>query len=146
MKSLRLSVICLAVLSAFGCTSKIGDGCKSSSDCSVNGERVCDLAQPGGYCTILGCDPDTCPGSSLCVEWRFMPSRTAETWCMKACNGDNNCRRDYRCAMADQISQADGLDGGVPNANDAAVPEEDRVARVIDLATDRQTRGFCVAR
>ena len=36
----------------------MGDSCQTSTDCDPNGNRVCDLSQPGGYCTILGCDRD----------------------------------------------------------------------------------------
>src|SRR5206468_6843571 len=30
-----------------GCTPKIGDDCQTSVDCSQQGDRLCDTAQPG---------------------------------------------------------------------------------------------------
>src|SRR4051812_36642707 len=39
-----------------GCGHKVGDSCKANVDCSALGDRFCDVAAPGGYCTIEGCD------------------------------------------------------------------------------------------
>jgi hypothetical protein len=86
-------VFLLASIGLLGCKPHIGDGCTSSTDCSVNGTRICDTAQPGGYCTIRGCDPDGCPEGAVCVEWRYDPIRTAATWCMKRCGSEGSCRR-----------------------------------------------------
>ncbi|HKO50071.1 MAG TPA: hypothetical protein VJV79_20210, partial [Polyangiaceae bacterium] len=36
---------------ALGCTPKIGDDCSVSTNCSTTGDRLCDITQPGGYCT-----------------------------------------------------------------------------------------------
>src|SRR5690242_18467125 len=47
---------------ATGCKPKIGDECKTSTDCSVTGDRLCDITQPSGYCTIFNCEePGSCP-------------------------------------------------------------------------------------
>ena len=144
----RLSVLLLLCLA--GCQPSIGDSCNNSGDCSANGARVCDLAQPGGYCTILGCDPDTCPGSSICVEWRFDPSRTAESWCMESCRTDGGCRNAYLCARAEEIAKdgsfAQGTFDEQGNLVSGGVAEADRVARVIDLDEGATERAFCVAR
>lgn len=83
------------------CTPVIGDDCSTSVDCSAGNERICDRNQPGGYCTLQGCDSETCPDEAICVEWRFMPSRTSETWCMATCSDDSDCRSAYRCVSAD---------------------------------------------
>ena len=48
-------------LSGAACKRQIGDDCKTAADCDPNGTRACDLSQPGGYCTIQGCDETTCP-------------------------------------------------------------------------------------
>lgn len=125
-----------------GCPSEIGDSCGGSRDCSPTGERQCDLAQPGGYCTILGCDPDTCPGGTICVEWRFIPSRTAETWCMKPCSDDGRCRVAYLCALPSHITQ-DGT--RTPDGLENEVPEDERVARVIDLDDTKASGKICAA-
>jgi len=126
----------LALLALVGCKQSIGDSCANSTDCSVTGERQCDLSQPGGYCTVFSCDPDTCP-EGVCVEWRFIPSRTAETWCMKTCNSSSNCRVQYSCVFPADITQSGGFD---PN-----LPLEDRVARIIDLNRDQAESKICVA-
>jgi hypothetical protein len=69
----RLIVILVAVAATSGCGHKIGDECSLNTDCDPNGGRICDLAPPGGYCTIEGCDDDSnkCPGESACI--RFFP-------------------------------------------------------------------------
>ncbi len=72
----------LALLALFGplaCKAKIGDDCLRSTDCSVQGERVCDLSHrineqgittPSGRgeCTIDGCGRGTCPKEAACVK------------------------------------------------------------------------------
>jgi hypothetical protein len=55
-----------AVLGA-GCSKNIGDACTTNVECDINGTRFCDLSQPSGYCTVEGCDVDTCPGTSECI-------------------------------------------------------------------------------
>lgn len=135
--TMRLAWISLlAALAVAGCRNNIGDACSTSSDCSVTGDRQCDLAQPGGYCTVFACDPDTCP-QGACVEWRFVPSRTAETWCMKTCDADSWCRGQYWCVFPDEIN----LDGKW----EANLPPEERVARIVDLNQFRATAKICAA-
>jgi hypothetical protein len=130
----RATILLLASLSVAGCKEHIGDSCSGSIDCSRTGERQCDLAQPGGYCTVFSCDPDTCP-EGACVEWRFVPSRTAETWCMKTCNDSGNCRSAYSCVFPRQITASGGFneDGG------------EEVARIIDLDSYKAQAKICVA-
>src|SRR5258705_13828561 len=57
----------IAASLAVGCSPKIGDKCSVSTDCSVQGDRLCDPTQPGGYCTVFNCEPDRCPDESVCV-------------------------------------------------------------------------------
>lgn len=113
-----------------GCQPEIGDSCSNSIDCSANNTRICDTASEKGYCTIRGCDPDSCPGGALCVEWRGDEPRTAETWCMARCSGDGDCRQGagYRCVREGELDE-DGNE----------IP-----ARVVDLG-DRRNKGFCAA-
>ncbi|MGD8316308.1 MAG: hypothetical protein PVH21_08265 [Myxococcales bacterium] len=132
----RAIVLVLAGLAAAGCQQRIGDSCRSSTDCSPTGERQCDLAQPGGYCTVFSCDPDTCP-QGACVEWRFIPSRTAETWCMKTCTEDGNCRTDYSCVLPSEINMSGEFE---PN-----LPVDEQVARIIDLEGSRAESKICAA-
>jgi len=133
----RATISLLAVLALTGCKMHIGDGCGNSVDCSVTGERQCDLSQPGGYCTIFACDADTCP-EGACVEWRFVPSRTAETWCMKTCDDTRDCRRsEYSCVLPANITQSGGFSENLPI--------EERVARIIDLNIFKAEAKICVA-
>ena len=132
-----LLLVGLSGLAGAGCQKHIGDSCAGSTDCSVTGERQCDLAQPGGYCTVFSCDPDTCP-EGACVEWRFIPSRTAETWCMKTCDNTGNCGRlEYSCVFPNQITTTGELN--------LELPAEERVARIIDLDAFKAEAKICVA-
>ena len=136
-QTMRLGIaLLLTTVAVMGCQQNIGDSCSGSSDCSQTGERQCDLSQPGGYCTVFSCDPDTCP-QGACVEWRFIPSRTAETWCMQTCSDDGICRSQYSCVLPAQIN--------MEGEYEAEVPVAERVARIIDLATNKATAKICVA-
>lgn len=115
-----------------GCAPALGDSCGNSADCSVSGDRICDLAQPGGYCTIDGCAADACPDEGVCVEWRFAPDRTARRFCMQTCESNSDCREEYSClGTADPaLAETEGAEDGMP------------LARVVD---DNSARRFCVA-
>jgi hypothetical protein len=65
--ALRALVLSIAALGG-ACGHDIGDACKSSVDCDPNGTRSCDLSQPGGYCTVVGCDETSCPSGSTCIR------------------------------------------------------------------------------
>ncbi len=133
----RVTILLLAGFAMAGCKEHIGDSCGTSTDCSVSGERQCDLAQPGGYCTVFSCDADTCP-EGACVEWRFMPSRTAETWCMKTCSSTGQCDRlEYACVFPNNITMTGEFDPDLP--------ADERVARIIDLDAFRAEAKICVA-
>ena len=127
LRASRLGIAALICLTS-ACAPKIGDSCDNSTDCSVNGDRVCDTAQPGGYCTVRGCDPDSCQEGAICVEWRFSPSRTATTYCMKRCG---SCRSGYDCVSDDDPRLAD--ESGTP------------IARITDLSSRRRDARFCAA-
>jgi len=137
-RSFVLALLALLGFVVGGCQPGIGDSCGSSTDCSPTGERQCDLAQPGGYCTVVGCNADLCPDGAICVEWRFIPSRTAETWCMKPCGSDGDCRTAYLCALPSQIT-AEGT------RSEAELPEEQRIARTIDLEDNKASAMICAA-
>ncbi len=63
----------LATLLVFaGCGHQIGDACSTNVDCSPLGDRFCDTAPPGGYCTIENCDTTTCPSEAVCIRF-FIP-------------------------------------------------------------------------
>ena len=97
-------------VAATGCSPKIGDKCVLSTDCSVSGGRLCDLSQPGGYCTVLNCVNNSCPDDAVCVLFQSSvpgcayddyqsPSRTGRIFCMEHCKQDSDCRESegYVC-------------------------------------------------
>jgi hypothetical protein len=91
----RLLPALFGVALCAGCASEIGDECEANVDCSANGDRVCDLSVPGGYCTILGCRAGSCPEEAICVAWG--EGIAERTLCMRYCGGDDDCREGYRC-------------------------------------------------
>lgn len=106
LAKLRLPLALLGfTLLALGCKPKIGDSCKSSTDCSAQADRLCDTTQPGGYCTLFNCEPGTCPeDESVCVAFNDTicddPLRTPRfqrTFCMARCDDDGDCRAEYEC-------------------------------------------------
>ncbi len=107
----RLCAALALVLSAAGCTPKIGDKCVLSTDCSQQGTLVCDTSQPAGYCTQLNCTNGSCPNDAVCVEFQSSvpgcmysdyesPSRTGRTFCMAHCSDNSDCRQSegYICS------------------------------------------------
>jgi hypothetical protein len=94
-----------------GCTPVIGDSCTLSTDCASDGTRICDTAEPGGYCTVLNCTGNSlgavCPDYAVCIN--FEPNvpgcpasvrttaRTAFGECRNTCSKDSDCRTDYFC-------------------------------------------------
>ena len=82
----------LVLATAAGCGRKIGDDCTTNTDCSANGDRTCDMSQPGGYCTIEGCDQTSCPSDSACV--RFFPEQFLSQPCDPACEDTDAPRPD----------------------------------------------------
>jgi hypothetical protein len=93
-----LSCVALAVP---GCGDEIGDSCSISSDCAREGNRLCDRNQPGGYCTIAGCDHGTCPDEAVCV--RFFPAGLQGVPCDPATedqpSGTDACGFDEHCTL-----------------------------------------------
>jgi hypothetical protein len=114
---------------ASGCAPAIGDGCASATNCSVNGDRQCDLTQPGGACTVFDCQADQCPDSAVCVRFNPDDPRHSVVACMKACTDDGSCRGEYECVRATDLG---------------VMPDGDDFARVLDVS--RGDRSFCIAR
>ena len=70
-RSLLLCAAAVCALFASGCRAKIGDACNVSTDCSLLGDRICDLSHRiagRGECTIEGCGRDSCPKEGACVK------------------------------------------------------------------------------
>jgi len=93
----------------FGCKPQIGDKCTISTNCSSTADRLCDVTQPGGYCTVFNCEPGSCPDDSVCVNFGTELSRVPNcapsqanspykrSFCMADCSSDSDCRDGYRC-------------------------------------------------
>jgi hypothetical protein len=102
---LQLLLVLGIALVAVGCKPKIGEDCAISTDCSLNGDRLCDITQPGGYCTVFNCEPNGCPDDATCVAFSegtcstvTVSTRLRRTFCMATCEDDGDCRGgDYRC-------------------------------------------------
>jgi hypothetical protein len=89
----------LVVLIAAGCGREIGDECIISSDCSPSGDRQCDVSSKGGYCTIQGCDFDTCPEEAACI--RFFTGIFTNRPCDPVTENitTDDCSLDELCAL-----------------------------------------------
>jgi hypothetical protein len=96
---MRISSLLASLLLLFGCGKEIGDECVISSDCSPNGDRVC-IDPPSGYCTVQGCDFNTCPDEAVCV--RFFTGSFANKPCDPATEdvGADACSFDELCSLA----------------------------------------------
>ncbi|MCH9683959.1 MAG: hypothetical protein K0V04_21175 [Deltaproteobacteria bacterium] len=76
---MRHAPFLLALVALAACQAKIGDACERSTDCSIRGERVCDLSHRvnsqgvitvsgEGECTIDGCGRGSCPDEAACIK------------------------------------------------------------------------------
>jgi hypothetical protein len=102
-RGIAFAATTLAVAAAVtfgGCGHFIGDPCNSNVDCSPAGDRFCDKSALGGYCTIEGCDVNTCPDFEPCVRF-FTPV------CTESCDAAHPCSPDARC-IAD-VTNAGGV-------------------------------------
>lgn len=113
-----------------GCKKKIGDPCVRSTDCSIRGDRVCDLSHrvtnagtpsPGGSgeCTIEACGADSCPKEAECVKVYGSDFLTI------ACDPT---REDRATACEGESCTDECLDGVCPpqddcRANEVCLPE-----------------------
>ena len=122
-----LAAVLLAAF-AFGCTPKIGDGCTTSTNCSAQGDRLCDTTEPGGYCTLFNCEPGGCPDDSLCINFgtQLSPVNQCSTsqgnspyqqsFCMAPCSSNGDCRGGYACLDLSGKPKADGSPGNYVGA------------------------------
>jgi hypothetical protein len=134
---MRKSVISVAwalALALTACGSEIGDSCVISSDCDPNGERFCDSTSKEGYCTIQGCDYNTCPDESVCVSFftggftnktctqstdctldeicavdgHCVLQKSEQRNCMRRCDNNDDCRDGYECRNLDLMIEHGG--------------------------------------
>jgi hypothetical protein len=108
---LRLMFVLLCGVAALGCKPKIGEDCATSTDCSISGDRLCDITQPGGYCTVFNCEPNGCPTEAACVAFSegtcsapVVSTRFRRTFCVRECEDDGDCRGGYQCLDLSQDS------------------------------------------
>jgi hypothetical protein len=96
---MRFPSLLALVLLLWGCGKEIGDQCIISADCSPNGDRQCDQSSREGYCTIVGCDFNTCPDEAVCV--RFFTGSFTNKPCDPAAedNGEDRCSFDELCSL-----------------------------------------------
>lgn len=102
---MRTIIIIFAAFLALGtgCGSEIGDSCTLDTDCSPSGDRICAGGSsdylPGGYCTIIGCDHDTCPDEAVCV--RFFAVASTNLPCDPETEdlGTDACSPDELCTL-----------------------------------------------
>ncbi|MBX7080275.1 MAG: hypothetical protein K1X88_13855 [Nannocystaceae bacterium] len=77
--TLALGGACVLAALLGGCKAKIGDACRVSTNCSIRGDRVCDLSHRidgagnptpsgSGECTVESCGFDDCPKEAECVK------------------------------------------------------------------------------
>jgi hypothetical protein len=106
MPQLRATFTLLVLLgtaaSQLGCGDEIGDECSLSTDCSSQGDRICDISSPNGYCTIIGCDHDTCPEESICVRFFSVSSsnRACDPRLEDVDPEQNMCTADEFCTLS----------------------------------------------
>ena len=138
---LRPGVLLALLLAAFafGCTPKIGDSCTTSTNCSASGDRLCDITQPGGYCTIFNCEPGTCPDNSVCINFgtRLSPANDCSlsnsnspyqrSFCMAPCSSPGDCRGGYDCV---------NLSGKLTDGNGKSIPPNGVGAVLADSSGD----------
>jgi len=146
---------CLALAPALaGCAPQIGDKCTISTDCSQLGDRLCDITQPEGYCTIFNCEPDTCP-DSVCVAFdpKLDPAcgytddgrspRFERTFCLRPCDDDSDCRDEYMCVNLLKDKDDRNADGACGKHTGELVSSADDL-RSISLIVDQQPTANCV--
>lgn len=106
MAVLRLFLCFLFALALSACGKKIGIKCTQNIDCDPLGTRFCDVSSPGGYCTIEGCEEDTCPDESVCVRFYTQDRSQACTFLPELPNSQSDCGPDERC-VCDESTGSD---------------------------------------
>lgn len=163
----RTFTLLVTIVLFAGCSREIGDSCETSVDCDVQNKRICDLTQPGGYCTLRGCEKGTCPEEAVCVMFRPEPERLAASWCMYACDDNDDCRDNYSCLTAKELGEiqtgytvsdvyADDDDAGVDledqsqdggSQTDPLASQEDQLQSVpLARNLDKESAKFCTVR
>lgn len=69
LRAVPALALVVALTALAGCDEEIGDSCEFNVDCSPQGDRLCDLSSPGGYCTIENCTAAACPDEARCIAF-----------------------------------------------------------------------------
>lgn len=132
-----LAVSLFAASWLVACAPQLGDGCTTDTQCSATGDRFCDRSQPGGYCTILNCEPKSCGAEGVCVRFKPEQPRLSSNWCMEKCSSTGDCNRDaYVCRSADQL--------GV--VTEGAGASEETVLKRAEVLDSDPNQKFCVVK
>ena len=143
MSAFRALAAAVALAALAGCSPKIGDSCTVSTDCSATGDRLCDITEPNGYCTIFNCEPDGCPDEAECINFGTELSTVAgcttsqgnspyeRSFCMASCKSDSDCRAGYSCVEPDTI-------GGVKSDYTRSNP----VCAVVPISREAADAGY----
>jgi hypothetical protein len=137
---------------AVGCSPKIGDKCTVSTDCSAAGDRLCDITEPGGYCTIFNCEPDSCPDDAACIDFGTMlsvgpvagctvsqgDSPYQRSFCMASCTSDSDCRGGYKCLEASAIG---GVEVDYNRSNPVCAVPRDGSTPMLDAGNNEVCLG-----
>lgn len=124
----RLAVVLALIAHTFvleGCQRRIGSPCRTSVDCSIRGERICDLShlvdgdgnqdpQGRGECTIDGCSPGSCPKEGICIQvysTEFLsvacdPEREDRTREENRCDNNEICLPEGLCADISSVRRS----------------------------------------
>jgi hypothetical protein len=102
---MRLVLCLLIAFAAAACGSEIGDSCSVTLDCDPSNSKgwTCDMSSAGGYCTIVGCDNDSCPEGSVCIRFYVASFENSpcdpstEDLTTDACSTDEVCSLKGQC-------------------------------------------------
>lgn len=130
----KLVLSLLLVIPLWACGKKIGDQCRTQFDCNDEDDsRTCDISQPGGYCTIEGCDERSCPEDSVCIRFfprvELLPKTCAAT---SADRGASECLPDELCLDAGRCApRATELRRCVRTCGDSGDCRDDYFCRLV---------------
>jgi hypothetical protein len=99
------------------------------------GDRICDLSQAEGYCTIPGCERGGCPEEAVCVHHNAHSTRLRRAYCMQGCNASDDCRDGYVCRLPDAVA--------CTMSTEPVLPPGQTCHRIVD-SKPLQYRGWCV--
>ncbi len=125
------ALIALAIAFA-ACSPNIGDSCTTNVDCAQDGSRDCDQSQPGGYCTIDGCDEQSCPSGSVCI--RIFPY---EAEGLASCNWLTDAQPGPGAVCSDEQATDDAGMSCVCPADEICMPDGHCVSRAAE-------RDYCL--